>query len=201
MNSIYQYKQPIIPYSNSQQNIANLNNYNYLGQNINYPSANSMNSISISQQQNINPNLGMIAVNNSLSQVPTIYSQNSSLNSNVLTGNQYLPNKNTNINIQSNISSSKNIDIKRGKISSSGSLLESTRANKFNTVIKDGKKIRNIDINDDCQDTKNEDDTESIVSPNYPGQNSNVLGQNNQILQNSEEEFALMPLDSDEIPN
>ena len=194
MNSIYQYKQPIIPYSNSQQNIANLNNYNYLGQNINYPSANSMNSISISQQQNINPNLNPILG-------MSIYSQNSSLNSNVLTGNQYLPNKNTNINIQSNISSSKNIDIKRGKISSSGSLLESTRANKFNTVIKDGKKIRNIDINDDCQDTKNEDDTESIVSPNYPGQNSNVLGQNNQILQNSEEEFALMPLDSDEIPN
>lgn len=194
MNSIYQYKQPIIPYSNSQQNITNLNNYNYLGQNINYPSANSMNSISISQQQNINPNLNPILG-------MSIYSQNSSLNSNVLTGNQYLPNKNTNINIQSNISSSKNIDIKRGKISSSGSLLESTRANKFNTVIKDGKKIRNIDINDDCQDTKNEDDTESIVSPNYPGQNSNVLGQNNQILQNSEEEFALMPLDSDEIPN
>ena len=194
MNSIYQYKQPIISYSNSQQNITNLNNYNYLGQNINYPSANSMNSISISQQQNINPNLNPILG-------MSIYSQNSSLNSNVLTGNQYLPNKNTNINIQSNISSSKNIDIKRGKISSSGSLLESTRANKFNTVIKDGKKIRNIDINDDCQDTKNEDDTESIVSPNYPGQNSNVLGQNNQILQNSEEEFALMPLDSDEIPN
>ena len=195
MNSNIQFQPRVIPYSNSQQNIPTLNSYNYLNQNINYPLGNLSNNIALSQQQKINPNSSLAATNNTLYQVPIINNPNTSLNTNVSTQKENIQNKSA--VTQSSISNTKIIDIKRGKLSSSGSLLESTRSHKFNTVVKDGKKIRNIDINDDCQDTKNEDDTESIVSPNYPGKS---LGKSNQLLQ-SGEEFANMPLDSDEIPN
>ena len=57
---------------------------------------------------------------------------------------------------------SKVIQIKKKDLSSSGILLRSSRSSKYNKVLKNGKKIRNIDINNDCQDNKNDDDTESL---------------------------------------
>ena len=107
--------------------------------------------------------------------------------------------------------------IKRGKISSSGSLLESSRSSKFNKVIKNGKKITNIDINDDCDDNQNDEDTESIISSNYSSKknnNQNILNENNlgmlkinenQLLKDSKKENNIgeedIPFDTDEIIN
>ena len=50
---------------------------------------------------------------------------------------------------------------------SSGTLIPSSRSKKFNKVIKNGEKIRNIDINDDSEDIKNED-TESVSTNSNP---------------------------------
>ena len=107
--------------------------------------------------------------------------------------------------------------IKRGKISSSGSLLESSRSSKFNKVIKNGKKITNIDINDDCDDNQNDEDTESIISSNYSSKknnNQNILKENNlgllkinetQLFKDSKKENNIaeedIPFDTDEIIN
>ena len=66
--------------------------------------------------------------------------------------------------------------IKRGRTSSSGSLLKSSRESKYNRVIKFGKKIRNIDANTDPEDVLNID-TESITEinkSNHTSVNSNI---------------------------
>ena len=102
--------------------------------------------------------------------------------------------------------------IKRGKITSSGSLLESSRSSKFNRVIKNGKKITNIDINDDCEDNQNDEDTESVISSNYSSKknnNQNNLGMikinENQLSKNTKMENNIIeediPFDTDEILN
>ena len=49
----------------------------------------------------------------------------------------------------------------KSELESSGTLYISTRSKKHNKVIKNGKKIRNIDINDDCEDTMKDEDSAS----------------------------------------
>ena len=43
------------------------------------------------------------------------------------------------------------------RISSSGTLVTSKRSKRYNKVLKNGKKIRNIDVNDDSEEHQNED--------------------------------------------
>ena len=54
-----------------------------------------------------------------------------------------------------------NGNVQRLRTLSSGTLIQSSRSKKFNRVIKNGEKIRNIDMNDDSEDINNED-TESL---------------------------------------
>ena len=66
---------------------------------------------------------------------------------------------------------------KKTPLLSSGTLVPSSRSKKYNCVFKNGIKIRNIDINDDCEDIKNED-TESL-STNAINKKKNNLSSKN----------------------
>ena len=133
------------PINNRTQYIPNINNL--LG--------NTVNNTILLQEQNINPNQ-ILQVNNSdnLSKIKNI--NNSNYTNNILQNNKIKEIKN---------SKTKIIEKNKYKLSSSGKLLTSSRSSKFNKVLKNGIKIRNIDINSDCEDMKNED-TDS-VSTNY----------------------------------
>ena len=61
----------------------------------------------------------------------------------------------------------KKVIIRNGKKTNTGSLIKSSRSNSFNKVIRYGKKISNIDMNQDPEDNQNED-TESITSFHKP---------------------------------
>ena len=63
--------------------------------------------------------------------------------------------------------------IQKLKTISSGTLLPSSRAKKFNRVIKNGAKIKNVDINNDYEDIRSEEDTESLST------NANLKKRNN----------------------
>ena len=58
---------------------------------------------------------------------------------------------------QSNTTNKKNFDRNKIKLSSSGTLLTSKRAQRYNKVLKNGNKIHNIDINIDYEENQNED--------------------------------------------
>ena len=49
------------------------------------------------------------------------------------------------------------IELKRNDIKSSGTILASSSSSNFNKVLKNGKKIKNIDINEESQDNFNQD--------------------------------------------
>lgn len=55
---------------------------------------------------------------------------------------------------QSNTTNKNNFDRNKIKLSSSGTLLTSKRAQRYNKVLKNGNKIHNIDINIDMKKTK-----------------------------------------------
>ena len=133
------------PINNPTQNVPNLNNL--LG--------NTVNNTILMQEQNINPNQ-ILQVNNTdnLSKIKNI--NNSNYANNIVQNNKIKEIKN---------SKTKIIEKNKYKLSSSGKLLTSSRSSKFNKVLKNGIKIKNIDINSDCEDMKNED-TDS-VSTNY----------------------------------
>ena len=67
-------------------------------------------------------------------------------------------------------------------LQSSGTLLTSSRSSKFNKVLKNGKQIKNIDINNDCEDNKNEEEAESVSTTIIVKNSENI---NNNILLNS----------------
>lgn len=58
---------------------------------------------------------------------------------------------------QSNTTNKNNFDRNKIKLSSSGTLLTSKRAQRYNKVLKNGNKIHNIDINIDYEENQNED--------------------------------------------
>ena len=85
---------------------------------------------------------------------------------------------------------SKNRVIKIDKtLQSSGTLLTSSRSSKFNKVLKNGKQIKNIDINNDCEDNQNEEDAESkstnTIIKKSENLNSSNLDSNSENLNNS----------------
>ena len=88
-------------------------------------------------------------------------------------------------NNQSSIQKSNSINnfstISKRRFESSGKLKPSSRARKFNKVIKNGKLIKNIDINDDCADKMRDDDS----SINYKAnKNLNLKTINSQLMPN-----------------
>ena len=117
------------------------------GQNNNNSSTNNLNG------NNINQSSTLVNAPNNLSNL-----KSSSYNNNVNSVSNFQ-------NSKPNLTPNKKAKIKYGKKSSSGSLLKSSRSSKFNKVIKNGIKIRNIDINLDSEDAQNED-TESVTSIN-----------------------------------
>jgi serine/threonine protein phosphatase PrpC len=62
-------------------------------------------------------------------------------------------------------------------LQSSGTLLTSSRSSKFNKVLKDGKKIRNIDINNESEDNQSED-AESETIKTIPINKDNSINNN-----------------------
>ena len=152
-----------MPLANSKH-LSNANiNSNIKNQNINNTLGNSTNNSIVSQKQNNIQNKTILTGGNSLEKMKN--SINSSLNN-----NQNVIQNSKTVFRKTNPPVYKNIIIKPGKLTSSGSLLISSRASKFNRVIRDGKRIRNIDMNNDCEDTQNED-TESIASSNINKKN------------------------------
>lgn len=164
--------------NNQTQNISTINNYNLTYQNFHSVLGKSMNNNLYSQEQNINPNRAKVNDVNSIQKIKN-YS------SNVISNNNQSNNNNNNIeNSKSNARktttpNSKIIQIKKGKITSSGSLLKSSRSNKFNRVFKNGKKIKNIDINNDCEDTQNDEDSESISTNSIIKRKTKIMENNN----------------------
>ena len=69
--------------------------------------------------------------------------------------------------------------IKKSSLLSSGTLLPSGKSKRYNSVLKNGTKIRNIDINDDCEDNKNED-SESL-STNAISKNKKIVSSQNSL--------------------
>ena len=91
-------------------------------------------------------------------------------------------NKNDESNIQKTNTIISNSTLSRNRFESSGKLKLSTRARKFNKVLKNGKSIKNIDINDDCEDTMKDDES----SINYNVNKNLNLKQNNLNKYNSQ---------------
>ena len=89
-------------------------------------------------------------------------------------------------------------------LQSSGTLLTSSRSSKFNKVLKNGKKIKNIDINNDCEDNENEEDAESvstntIIQKRENLNNNNLLDSNSEKLNNSKTNIILPIINSQNI--
>ena len=75
----------------------------------------------------------------------------------------------------------------KSELESSGTLYISTRSKKHNKVIKNGKKIRNIDINDDCEDTmKDEDSVSSYNIKNRLKSDGNLTSKDKGNLKNED---------------
>ena len=135
MNSNNPYNNTIPIYTNQFQNIQTINN----------PFINN---------QNYNNYFGDVPLNT----VPLSQLNLKSAYSNSTLNDGTINKKNSVQHFRQSSASSKNI-IERNKLrlSSSGTLLTSTRSRKFNKVLKNGKKIGNIDINNDSEDAHNED--------------------------------------------
>ena len=80
-----------------------------------------------------------------------------------------LNNPNNNNKTQNDIKKTNNtkiINIGKKNLQSSGKLLVSSRSSKYNKVVKNGKKIKNIDINSDYDGMPKEDDDSVSINPN-----------------------------------
>jgi hypothetical protein len=135
MNSNNPYNNSIPLYPNQIQNIQTINNPLINNQNYNNYYGNTPLNTVPSSQLNLKS-----AYSNSTLNVGTINKKNSS-------------------QIFRQLSASNKNIIERNKLQlpSSGTLMTSTKSRKFNKVLKNGKKIGNIDINNDSEDAYNED--------------------------------------------
>ena len=135
MNSNNPYNNSIPLYTNQIQNIQTINNPLINNQNYNNYYGNTPLNTVPSSQLNLKS-----AYSNSTLNVGTINKKNSS-------------------QIFRQLSASNKNILERNKLQlpSSGTLMTSTKSRKFNKVLKNGKKIGNIDINNDSEDAYNED--------------------------------------------
>ena len=112
-------------------------------------------------QENINPN-NLTDLNESNSTTKSQKVKNNNLHN----SSNDIQDKTPKLNVKKNLSKSvterdNTIQNRKKSLESSGILVKSKRAPKYNKVLKDGKKIKNIDINDDCEDTMKDEDSVS----------------------------------------
>ena len=115
-------------------------------------------------QENINPNK-LTDLNNSNS---TTKSKKVKNTTNLHNSSNDITDKTPKVNAKKNLSKSVSerenlIQDRKKKLESSGVLVKSRRAPKYNKVLKNGKKIKNIDINDDCEDNMKDEDSVSSI--------------------------------------
>ena len=160
MNALYNQGVQYYPQNNQNQyminNINPVLNYqlpystNILGQTVN-------NTVLL--QENINPN-NLTDLNESNS---TTKSKNEKKHYLFNSSNDILdktPKVNAKKNLSKSVSERDNLfQERKRRLESSGVLVKSKRAPKYNKVYKNGKKIKNIDINDDCEDTMRDEDS------------------------------------------
>ena len=115
-------------------------------------------------QENINPNK-LTDLNKSNS---TTKSKKVKNTTNLHNSSNDITDKTPKVNAKKNLSKSVSerenlIQDRKKKLESSGVLVKSRRAPKYNKVLKNGKKIKNIDINDDCEDNMKDEDSVSSI--------------------------------------
>ena len=154
------YFQPPKPLpSNFNQNTIVVNNPIVTNEYNNNILLHSMNNNINSQGQNNNSNGTLINNYYSLGNPSELHNTISNNNGGNQNGQKI--NFKTNTRQASVKTKSKVNNFNKNDLLSSGTLIRSSRSSKYNRVLKNGKKIRNIDINNEFQDMKN-DDTESL---------------------------------------
>ena len=153
-----------------------------------------------STQYSLNNNTSIVPQNNQLIYYPINYIYpNITSQSMILNQNNPLNLLSSNNNINKSINSISASDRKNGSnlnkskisLSSSGILKKSKRDKKYNRVLKNGKKLKNIDLNRDYEEEpENEDDLSSINSSTNLFKNKLSL-QNNSLNKNEPEKSIL----------
>ena len=153
-----------------------------------------------STQYSINNNTSIVPQNNQLTHHPINYIYpNITSQSMILNQNNPLNLLSSNNNINKSINSISASDRKNGSnlnkskisLSSSGILKKSKRDKKYNRVLKNGKKLKNIDLNRDYEEEpENEDDLSSINSSTNLFKNK--LSLQNNSLNNNEPEKSIL---------
>jgi serine/threonine protein phosphatase PrpC len=156
-------------------NGSNANSFpNFQNQNMNYvhPSASSP----LFFQENVNPNKNLETSYLASSKNNFNNSRNSAYGTYTVNPESYFNKSNK----------SNTLNILRKKTESSGKLLKSASSSKYNKVVKDnGKKIQNIDMNDDCQDTMK--DNESTLNNSLNNPKNNLKAINKSIISNNKQ--------------
>ena len=153
-----------------------------------------------STQYSLNNNTSIVPQNNQLIYYPINYIYpNITSQSMILNQNNPLNLLSSNNNINKSINSISASDRKNGSnlnkskisLSSSGILKKSKRDKKYNRVLKNGKKLKNIDLNRDYEEEpENEDDLSSINSSTNLFKNK--LSLQNNSLNNNEPEKSIL---------
>ena len=149
--------------------------YNFENQNMNYTGSSARNSLF---QENVNPNKDL------KSSYPTSI-KNNFKNSRNSAYETYTANMGNHSNKTNKFTG---LNILRKRTESSGKLLQSKRSSKHNKVVKDGNKIQNIDMNDDCQDTMKDDD--SIINSSWNDPKNNLKAINNSLISNNKQSIS-----------
>jgi len=132
-------------------------------------------------------------MNNQINYVyPNITSQSVIMNKGNLIKEFYADNNINNFNNTNNLRNSFNGNMNRNKsLLSSGKLKISRRNQKYNRVIKNGKKLKNIDLNRDYdEEPENEDDKSSINSSLFKNKLASKV-QNDSLNKNASEQLIL----------
>ena len=146
----------------------------------------SKRSMPLPYQQNKN-NLVTSLKNTYNTQGQNIYSNTKIINNSNSSIKQINLNNSYNYKGNHSIGKIKNFKtIAKKSTSSSGTLYKSSRSKKYNRVFKNGLKIRNIDINNDYEDIKNEDtesqSTNAITKKRNSLSTKNIINSRNESL-------------------
>ena len=139
-------------------------------------------------QENINPN-NLTDLNESNSLTKSKKVKNNNLYNSSNEHMDQIPKVNAKKNLSKSVSEKDNSILERKKrLESSGILVKSKRAPKYNKVLKNGKKIKNIDINDDCEDTMKDEDSVSSLP-----MNAKKKSNDSSIISNSKKNSEVKP--------
>jgi serine/threonine protein phosphatase PrpC len=162
MKPLYYVEEQYYPQNNQNQYMSNNINTSlyYQVPYSNYILGQTVNN-TVLLQENINPNnLTELKESNSATKLEKVNNDNLYKSSNDIMDT--IPRINAKKNLSKSVQDSSFQDRKK-RLESSGILVKSKRAPKYNKVLKDGKKIKNIDINDDCEDTMKDEDSISSL--------------------------------------